>query len=284
MKIGVGMSITSDSVDVAVIAKRLEDLGFESLWIAEHPILPVNTTTPYFGSPDGKIPDRMAHMADPFIVLARASGSTQTLKLGTGICLVPERNPLLLAKEIATLDQLSGGRFLFGVGAGWLREETEIMGGNFPHRWGQTRESVLAMKELWTKDEAEFHGKYVDFPLVRSLPKPRQKPHPPVFLGGHAKNVLKRVVAWADGWMPSSATRISPEIVASGREELNELASAAGRDPQSIQITVFGQPSDPALINRFEEAGASRVIVAAATTVGDEALASLDKVAQHVLN
>ena len=284
MKIGVSMSITSDSADVAVIAKRMEDLGFESLWIAEHPVLPVNTTTPYFGSPDGKIPERMAHMADPFIVLARASGSTQTLKLGTGICLVPERNPLLLAKEIATLDQISGGRFLFGVGAGWLREETEIMGGNFPHRWGQTRESILAMKELWTKDEAEFHGKYVDFPPVRSLPKPKQKPHPPVLLGGHAKNVLKRVVSWADGWMPSAATRISPEIVASSRKELNELASAAGRDPQSIQITVFGQPSDPALIKRLEEAGASRVIVAAVTTVGDEALDNLEKVARQVLN
>src|SRR5438094_6045299 len=208
MKIGVNMTFSSRSIDVAVMAQKAESLGFESLWLPEHPVIPVHVTTRYQGSPDGAIPPSMSDIADPFLALARASAVTTTIKLGTGICLVPERNPLLLAKEIATLDHFSNGRFLFGIGAGWLQEETEIMGGDFAHRWSQTRESVLAMKELWTKPEAEFHGKYYDFPLVKSNPKPKQKPHPPVLLGGGATNVLQRVVAWGDGWLPN---RITPE-------------------------------------------------------------------------
>jgi probable F420-dependent oxidoreductase len=200
--------------------------------------------------------------------------------LGTGICLVPEHHPLLLAKEIATLDHLSNGRFLFGIGAGWLREETEIMGGNFPHRWGQTREAIQVMKELWTKDVAEFHGKFFDFPAVRSAPKPIQKPHPPVFLGGSAKNVFKRVVAWGDGWMP---TRATPEEIKNARATLAELAAEAGRDPRSIQITVYGEAGDRDLVKRFEDAGADRVIVRLETTEGEAALKALERMAQHLL-
>ena len=170
MAIGVSVpTVVGAPVDVAVLAKAAEELGFESIWVPEHPVLPVHTSSPWPGSPDGVIPESYSHMIDPFVALSRASAVTSTLKLGTGICLVPERNPMLLAKVIATLDHFSGGRFLFGIGAGWLREETEMMGGNFPHRWGHTRESVLAMKELWTKDEAEYHGKYVDFPPARPV-------------------------------------------------------------------------------------------------------------------
>ena len=157
------------------------------------------------GAADGIVPESYSHFVDPFIALARASGATTTLKLGTGITLVPERNPLLLAKEISTLDFFSGGRFLFGIGTGWHREETAIMGGDFDHRWTQAREAILVMKELWTKTEAEYHGKYYDFPPVRSYPKPAQKPHPPVILGGHARTVLERIVEWGDGWLPNRA-------------------------------------------------------------------------------
>ena len=199
MNIGVSIPLPAYSVDVALMANKAEQLGFESIWCAEHPIMPVHTTSPFSGSADGVIPETYAHFVDPFIALARASGATSTIKLGTSIVLVPERNPLLMAKEISCLDYFSGGRFIFGIGAGWLREETEIMGGDFDHRWTQTREAVLAMKELWTKDEAEFHGRYYDFPLVKSYPKPVQKPHPPVVLGGSAKNVLRRVAGWGDG-------------------------------------------------------------------------------------
>ena len=196
MNIGVSVPLPAYLVDVGAMARKAEELGFESFWCAEHPFIPVHTSSPFPGSPDGVIPEEYSHFVDPFVALARASGTTSRIKLATGIVLVPERHPLVLAKEVSTLDLFSGGRFLFGIGAGWLREETQIMGGDFDHRWTQTRESVLAMKELWTKTDAEFHGKYYDFPPVRSYPKPVQKPHPPVLLGGGARNVLQRVVAW----------------------------------------------------------------------------------------
>ena len=282
MKIGVSVpTVIGAPVDVAVLAKKAEDLGFESIWVPEHPILPVNTSSAFPGSPDGAIPESYAHMMDPFVALGGASAVTTTLKLGTGVCLVPERNPLLLAKVIATLDHYSGGRFLFGIGAGWLKEETEIMGGNFSHRWGQTRESVLAMKELWTQDEAEYHGKYYDFPPVRSFPKPAHKPHPPVILGGMAKNVLQRVVAWGDGWLPN---RVTPEQVKAGRATLDELAVASGRDPQSIEISVFGRSPDREEIKRFEDAGAGRAVVRLDGRSTDAAAAQLEVVARQVLN
>ncbi len=280
MKIGVNMTISSRSIDVAVIAQKAESLGFESLWLPEHPVMPVHASSRYQGSADGSIPVFMSDMADPFLGLARASAVTTTIKLGTGICLVPERNPLVLAKAIAALDYYSNGRFIFGIGAGWLREETEIMGGNFDHRWGQTREAILAMKELWSHDEAEYYGTFYDFPPVRSFPKPAQKPHPPVLLGGSARNVFKRVIAWGDGWMPVRAT---PEDIKQGRDTLDELATAAGRDPKAIDITVFGEGSDAEAIKRFEAAGADRVIVRLSTTLSDAALTELEQTAEQVL-
>lgn len=198
MKIGLMVVPTDTSLDPAILAKRAEDVGFESFFVPEHVFIPVHTASPaYRRDASEGIPDFYAHIVDPFMALARASAVTNTIKLGTGICLVPEHNPLLLAKEVATLDRLSGGRFIFGVGAGWLKEETELLGGDFLHRWTQTKDAVLAMKELWSKEEPEYHGRYYDFPPVRSNPKPIQKPHPPIFLGGSAKNVFKRVVEWA---------------------------------------------------------------------------------------
>src|SRR5438128_240989 len=184
MNIGITVTLPAYHVEFGFMARKAEELGFESFWCAEHPFIPVNSASRFPGSPDGVIPESYSHFIDPFVALARASGTTKSIKLGTGIVLVPERHPLLLAKEISTLDLFSGGRFLFGIGAGWLREETQIMGGDFDHRWTQTRESILAMKELWTKPEAEFHGQYYKFPAVKSYPKPTQKPHPPVLLGG----------------------------------------------------------------------------------------------------
>ena len=280
IKLGVNLLITAESVPITVLARKVEELGFESLWLPEHPVMPVHTMTAYPGSPDGIIPEYYAHMVDPFIGLAMAAAVTRDLKLGTGICLVPEHNPLLLAKQVATLDRFSGGRFIFGIGTGWLREETEIMGGDFPHRWSQAKESILAMKKLWTKEEAEYQGRYYDFPPVRSNPKPAQRPHPPVILGGFAKNVLKRVVEWGDGWIP---TGISPEELKAGRTKLDELATAAGRDPKSIQIIASGQPPDPELVKRLDESGADRVVIWQTKTVGQEALDQLESIAEAML-
>ncbi|MCI0788058.1 MAG: LLM class F420-dependent oxidoreductase, partial [Chloroflexi bacterium] len=257
MKVGVNVAVNSDTGDIGAIAKKAEDLGFQSLWIAEHPIIPVHTTSKYGGTPDGSIPPSMSDMADPFICLAIASATTSKIMLGTSICLIPEHNPLVQAKQIAALDFHSGGRFIFGIGTGWLREETEIMGGDFDHRWTQAREAVEAMKELWTKDEGEYHGRFYDFPPVRVFPKPVQKPHPPIFLGGAAKNVFKRVVSYGDGWMPVRAT---PESVKAGRASLDELADAAGRDPKSIQILVYGASSRDE-IKQMEDAGADMATV-----------------------
>lgn len=241
--------------------------------------MPVTTATPFpLGGP---IPAFYADLIDPFVGLARASAATKTIKLGTGICLVPERNPLLLAKEIATLDHFSGGRFLFGIGAGWLKEETAIMGGDFAHRWTQTQEAIMAMKALWTQEEAEYHGRYYDFPPVRSFPKPAQTPHPPIILGSiTSRRVFQRIVAWGDGWMPVG---VSLEEMKHGRETLNELAVQAGRDPRSIQVVAFFAPPDRAGLQALEEVGADAALIALETAGEKEALAKLEEIAQSVL-
>ena len=281
MNVGISVPLPAYLVDVGAMARTAEALGFESFWCAEHPFIPVHTTSRFPGTADGVIPEAYAHFIDPFVALARASGTTSRIKLATGIVLVPERHPLMLAKEVSTLDLFSGGRFLFGIGAGWLREETQLMGGDFDHRWGQTRESILAMKELWTKPEAEFHGKFYDFPPVRSNPKPAQKPHPPVLLGGDAPRVLERVVAWGDGWLPN---RVTPVELREKRATLDRLAREAGRDPAAISISVHGQPADRDLIARLHEAGATRVIVRPATSKSEpEMVRELTRIAEAVL-
>ena len=280
MDIGITARVSSSSVDPAELAKRAEELGFESFWLPEHPILPVNTTARYGGTADGSIPASMADIGDPLIGLARASAATDSIKLGTAISLVPEHHPLLHAKQIATLDRISNGRFLFGIGAGWLQEETEIMGGDFRRRWSQTREHILAMKQLWTEEEAEFHGRFVDFPPVRCSPKPVQSPHPPVYLGGFAANVFKRVVEYGDGWMP---VRVDEEQVRRGRATLDELAEAAGRDPKSIRLMVCNVPADGDLIGRLEAAGADRVTIGLPAEAGDGSLRAMEDIASAVM-
>lgn len=257
MSIGTSVPLPAYTIDPAFMAKKAEDLGFTSIWYAEHPVVPVHSESP-FPSTGGEIPWTYSHFDDPYIALARASAVTSTIKLGTGITLVPERNPLILAKEVAALDFHSGGRFQFGIGTGWLKEETELMGGNFERRWTQTREALDVLKLLWTKEEAEYHGEFFDFPPVRCFPKPAQKPYPPIIIGGMAKNVLKRIVAHADGWLPN---RVTPAELEAARKELDRLAGEAGRDPKSISITIYGQASDRAHVQSLLDAGADSVIV-----------------------
>ncbi|MGE0680782.1 MAG: LLM class F420-dependent oxidoreductase [Candidatus Binatia bacterium] len=282
MKVGVFLLTSDPATDPAIIAKRAEELGFASFWVPEHPIIPKQFSTGYPGSRDGRIPEGAKRIADPFVALGRASAVTTKIQLGTGICLVPERNPLLLAKEIASLDQYSGGRFLFGIGAGWLKEETEIMGGDFTHRWTQTRDAILAMKQLWTAEESAYQGKYYNFPPVISFPKPSQKPHPPVLLGGSSKHVFKRIVEWGDGWVPTIS---SVEQLRRGRATLNELAVQAGRDPQSIPIFAFGGPGQFRTREQLDElaqASAEHATIWIKSTTKAEALAELEELARSV--
>ena len=257
MTIGLATPLPAYTIDPAFMARKAEELGFDSLWYAEHPAVPVQSASP-FPATGGEIPWQYSHFDEPFIALARASAVTTTLLLGTGITLVPQRNPLILAKVVASLDHHSGGRFLFGIGTGWLKEEVELMGGNFRFRWTQTREYIEAMKAMWTEDEAEYHGRFIDFPKVRVFPKPARKPHPPVIVGGMAPKVLERIVESADGWLPN---RITPAEIEAARKELDSRARDAGRDPSSISISIFGQAPERDLVRSFLDAGADRVVV-----------------------
>jgi probable F420-dependent oxidoreductase len=281
MDIGISMGATHQLGDFSIVAQKIEELGFDSVWLPEHPVIPVNHNTKYPGTPDGSIPKGMTLGVNPLIALATAVSTTEKLGLGTGVNLITEHNPIDLAKQISTLDFYSGGRFMFGIGTGWFREESEIMGADFDHRWTQAREYVLAMKELWTKQEAEYHGQYVDFPPVILNPKPARKPHPPVYLGGNAKNVLKRVVRWGEGWLPNA---VNPDGIKAARATLAELCDSAERDPDSIGITIHSQPADKDLINRFEEAGAERVLLRVGAADQEGALNELEELAGVVFN
>ncbi len=264
MNIGISLFSGRQPIDTAVVAQKAEALGFDSLWLGEHPVIPVHSTSPAPGSSGSSIPDFYSRLVDPFVALARASAATTRLKLGTGITLVPERNPLLLAKEVATLDYFSKGRFLFGIGAGWNKEETELMGGNFAHRWTQTREAIEAMKALWSNEAAEYHGTYYDFPLVRSFPRPVQQPH----------------LAYGNGWMP---TRSTPELIRQGRAVLNELAVEAGRDPKSITVLAYIAPAERAVLGALAEAGADAAVVRLEGESEAAALTQLEQLAQQIL-
>ncbi len=262
MKIGVLVPITEKNPDVVTIARRVEALGFDSLWIPEHPIIPVEMKTPFPASPDGKLPEHYAHWADPFVTLTMAAAVTQNIKLATGICLVPERDPLVTAKVVASLDLFSKGRVILGVGGGWLREETEVMGTRFGLRWQRLRESVEAMKALWTRDEAGYQGETVHFPPVKCYPKPYQKPHPPVLLGAHGPKALARVARYCEGWFPLG---VSPEAAAQSIETIRRLAQESGRQLERLDVTVIvgpenGGPSQD-LMQRYRDAGVGRLVV-----------------------
>jgi probable F420-dependent oxidoreductase len=249
MLYGVAIFPTDYAAHPATIARLVEERGFESLHFPEHTHIPAARRTPH---PSGdKLPDQYSHTYDPFVALAAAAQATERIKLATGICLVVERDPIITAKEVATIDRLSGGRFLFGVGAGWNREEMENHGTDPKRRFGLMRERIEAMKAIWTQDDAEYHGKHVDFDPIWSWPKPVQKPHPPILVGGNGEKVLERVVAFGDEWMPNRASGLRERIA-----KLQELAAEAARDP--IPVTLSGAKPDPELIAKGEAAGVHR--------------------------
>ncbi len=265
MKVGVSLFVSELTAKPQDVFRKAEALGFDALIVPEHAFIPVKHKTPYPAG-RGEIPDWYSLMPDPFVLLGIAAGVTKTIKLMTGICLVPEHNPLVLAKEVATVDYFSGGRMYFGIGAGWLADESEIMGVDFRKRWPITREYIRAMKELWTKPEASFEGKYINFPAVKSFPKPAQKPHPPVLIGanGGAKGpekVLKDVVTIGDGWMP---LRLKAAQLADNLATLKKMCQEAGRDFTKMDITMFRPYERPEVKQTYEEyeaAGCQRIVV-----------------------
>ena len=284
MKIGVSAFLTEHSGEPGAIAQTAEKLGFESFWVAEHLVIPVDYTTYYPRSPDGKVPEFYAHLADPFIALAAAAQATTTIKLGTGICLLPERDTITTAKAIATLDMYSNGRMIIGAGAGWFPEEAEIMGVNFKKRWKHFRESVEALRELWTKDESSYEGEFVKFPPVKLFPKPVQKPYPPILLGAHdPKYAVKRVAEYADGWCPGN---LSPEQAKESIPEIKRLAKEAGRDPDSLEFStlLMAQDGGPTLeaMQEYEEAGLSRLVVLAWEAASGSGVEAVKKLAPIV--
>ncbi len=285
MDVGIFQVVADDRADPAIVAAKAEELGFESYWLGDHAIFPVKTDTPYPGGTAGEdTPDFFMRVPDQFVALARASAVTRTIKLGTGVCLVAERSPLITAQQVASLDNISGGRVLFGVGAGWNREECEILGGNFDHRWTDVQDQVLAMKQLWTEEKAEYHGKYADFPPVYCYPKPTHKPHPPVLLGGAISDLMiKRTARWGDGWMPiiDGADQYADAV-----ERVTRAAEEAGRDPATLDLTVYGltgqwRTADD--LRAFEKAGANRLIVWIDSLELDEVLGEMEQLAAELI-
>lgn len=262
MNIGILTTATAQSGDLAEVARQAEAIGYDSLWIPEHPVIPLGHKTPFPGSRDGQLPEHYNRWADPFIALTVAATVTKKIKLATGICLLPERDPLMTAKVVASLDLYSGGRVILGVGAGWLKEETEVMGTRFGVRWKRLRETVEAMRVLWTKAEASYEGELVRFPAVRCEPKPVQKPCPPVLLGAHGPKALERVARTYDGWCPLVQ---SPEAFRTEMNTLRKLTAEAGRNPDALQVTAIVDPQGggPSVddLKRYRDAGANRVLV-----------------------
>ncbi len=260
MKIGVMIAATAESGNLVDIAREAENLGYETFFIPEHPVVPIGFKTPTPGG--GKLPEHYGRWMDPFVGLALAAGVTKNIKLGTGICLLPEREVLITAKAIATLDIVSGGRVILGVGAGWLKEETEATGAVFATRWKRLRETVEALRILWTQPEASYSGDIVRFPALRCDPKPVQPGGPPIFLGAHGPKAIERVVRTYDGWCPvfGNAATFKRDVAT-----MRNLAAEKGRDPKSIRVMAFASPAEDGVssdeLKLYAEAGAERVVL-----------------------
>jgi probable F420-dependent oxidoreductase len=273
MRFGVAVFLTDTAPDPPTMARLVEERGFESLFLPEHTHIPASRQTPYPAG--GPLPDYYSQTHDPFVALAAAAVATERLLLATGICLIVERDPIVTAKEAASVDVISGGRFLFGVGAGWNLEEMKNHGTDPKRRFAIMRERVEAVKAIWTEDEASYHGEHVDFDRIWCWPKPVQRPHPPVLVGGNGPKVLERVVSFGDEWMPNLASGLRERIA-----ELQRLAEEAGRDP--IPVTLSGAKPDRELIERGEEAGVHRCAFYIPTAPRDETERALDGLAAAI--
>jgi probable F420-dependent oxidoreductase len=270
MDFGLTIFPTDYSIGPAELGRAAEDAGFEALFFAEHTHIPVSRDTPRPGG--GELPRRYWHTIDPFAALTAVAAATERLRVGTGICLVVERDPITTAKEVASVDLLSGGRFEFGVGAGWNREEMRNHGTDPERRFSLMRERIEAMKAIWTQDEAEYHGEHVDFDPIWSWPKPVQKPHPPVLVGGTGPKALDRVLRYGDVWMPN---RIAEPDWLKGR--IAELRDRAGRH---VPVTYFGADATDEFVTGLADAGVDRALLQLPDAGADEVLPLVERYAE----
>lgn len=269
--LGVTMFPTDYAIQPVELAKAVEERGLDSLFFPEHTHIPASRQSPFPGG--GDLPKMYWHTHDPFVALGAAAAATSRIKLGTGICLVIERDPITLAKEVASLDMISNGRFILGIGAGWNREEMENHGANYKRRWAEVREKILAMKAIWNSEEAEFHGEFVDFDPIWSYPKPVQAGGPPVWIGANSKWVFDRIAEYAEGWMPIGG------LGTGNMERLEASMQAAGRQVSDLEIALFGAPPDIDKLHGRIEQGFNHLIFNLPDADADKVLPLLDKYA-----
>ena len=275
MKIATMLYSTDYAMRPDKFAIACEERGFESIWIPEHTHIPASRKSPFPGG--GDLPKDYWHLYDPFVALTAAAAVTENIKLGTGVCLITERDPIVLAKEVASLDLISDGRFMFGIGAGWNAEEMENHGTAFKARWKVLEERIEAMQACWTQDDSEFHGKHADFDPIWSWPKPLQKPHPPIVMGAASPWGRERVARFCNGWvpLPMQMQNIEEEI-----KDLEVRLKNHGRALSDIEISFFWAPEDVEQLKHYHELGVDRAILGCPAASDDETLKLLDKHAQ----
>ena len=277
MKFGASMFFTDYAIAPGELAAALEQRGFDSVWAPEHSHIPLSRRTPFPGG--GDLPKKYYDAMDPFVALAAAAATTKTLMLGTGVCLVAQRDPIQTAKLVASIDQVSGGRFLFGIGNGWNQDEMENHGTEFVTRHKRARENIEAMQQIWTRDVAEYHGELVDFGPMNAWPKPVQKPHPPIYVGGAFPSSARRAIRYGDGWIPQAARGMYKEI-ADMIPEFRKMATEAGRDPASIAITVWFPRKDPEVLKRYIDLGVERVVFNLESEAANTIVPVVDEIAE----
>ena len=273
MELGLAILLTDYSMAPSELGASAEERGFESLFLPEHTHLPVHGASVHPSGPG--VHDRLRRFLDPLIALTAVAAVTELLRLGTGVCLVPQHDPITLAKQIATLDLLANGRFLFGVGAGWNREELRNHGTDPAARWEVMRERVLAMKRIWTEDQAEFHGAFVDFDPIWQWPKPVQRPHPPVLVGGEGPRVLERVLDYGDEWGPNAEPGLEERIA-----ELHRRAAERGRG--RIPVTAFHVAPDLATLRSYAAAGVTRCVFTLPSAGADQIRLAVERLAELI--
>ncbi|MSP01727.1 MAG: LLM class F420-dependent oxidoreductase [Acetobacteraceae bacterium] len=279
MKFGASMFFTDYSMTPAELAIALEQRGFDILWAPEHSHIPLTRKTPFIMG--GDLPKRYYDVMDPFVTLTAAAMATTTLKIGTGVCLVAQRDPIQTAKLVASIDQISGGRFVFGVGNGWNQDEMENHGTVFASRHKMARENIEAMKTIWTQSKAEYHGEFVNFDPMMTWPKPVQKPHPPILVGGAFPYSARRAIRYGDGWMPQVTENAKTPLI-DLIPRFRQMAAENGRDPELLEISIGAQPRDVDLIKRYNDIGVNRVSCSLESAKADAILPILDQWAEII--